>query len=133
MKMILISLLCAALGGIALAHGPVELGPNKGRIVEFSKDETMHGEITIKDGKFFIALLDKDMKPVALDKQTLAVTGGSRAKPMKLEVVKKDGSFVVPLVADGEWIILQYKNDDSAEPIVARVQYEKDAFIGHEH
>jgi len=133
MKKALITLLFAALSGIAFAHGPVELGPNKGRIVEFSKNETMHGEILIKDGKFLIAVLDKDMKPVKLEAQTLTATGGSRDEPKKLEVTKKDDQFVLPVVNEGEWLILQFKEKEGAETITARVQYEKDAFFGHKH
>jgi hypothetical protein len=127
------TLLFAALSGVAFAHGPVELGPNKGRIVEFSKNETMHGEITIKEGKFLIALLDKDMKPVKLEAQTLVATGGSRTEPKKIEVTKKDDQFVLPLVKEGEWLILQFKEKEGTESITARVQYEKDAFFGHKH
>ena len=46
----------------AAAHEGVELGPNKGRILEFSKNETLHGEVTLHQGQFRIAVLDKDMK-----------------------------------------------------------------------
>ena len=67
MKTNLASLLTTfALAASALAHGDVELGPNGGRLLEFSKNESMHGEVTLKDGKFHIAILDKDQKPVAL-------------------------------------------------------------------
>ena len=45
----------------ALGHGGVELGPNGGRILEFSKDETLHGEVLLKDGQFTVTLLDKDL------------------------------------------------------------------------
>jgi hypothetical protein len=133
MKKALMTLLFAALSGLAFAHGPVELGPNKGRILEFSKNESMHGEVTIKDGNFLIALLDKDMKPVKIEAQSLTATGGTREKPKKIEVTKKEDKFVLPMVKEGEWLILQFKEKDSAEPITARVQYEKDAFFGHKH
>ena len=49
----------------ALGHGGVELGPNGGRVVEFSKDESLHGEVTLKDGRFHVAILDKALKPLA--------------------------------------------------------------------
>jgi hypothetical protein len=133
MKKALMTLLFAVLSGLAFAHGPVELGPNKGRILEFSKNESMHGEVTIKDGSFLIALLDKDMKPVKIEAQSLTATAGTREAPKKIEVAKKDDKFVLPLVKEGEWLILQFKEKDSAEPITARVQYEKDAFFGHKH
>ena len=108
----------------AFAHGDVELGPNGGRILEFSKNETMHGEVTLKGDKFQIALLDKDMKPVALGEQTLTATGGPSGKAEKLAVEKADGKFVVPVVKSGEWLIVQYKDDAKAKAITARVQYD---------
>jgi hypothetical protein len=105
-------------------HGNVELGPNGGRILEFSKNETMHGEVTVKDGKFHIAVLDKDLKPVALGEQIVTATGGATGKPEKLTVEKSGDRFVVPSVKAGEWLILQYKENAKAKAITARVQYD---------
>jgi hypothetical protein len=125
MKIQLLTLLSSlALTAAALAHGEVELGPNGGRILEFSKNETMHGEVIVKDGKFIVALLDKDMKPVVLEAQELTATSGDKAKPEKLTVEKKDGKFVVPTVKEGEWIIFQYREAAKAKPITARLQYD---------
>ncbi len=125
MKKQLLTLLSSlALTAAALAHGEIELGPNGGRILEFSKNETMHGEVTLQGGKFHIALLDKDMKPVALGEQTLTATGGASGKPEKLAVEKADGKFVVPVVKKGEWLILQYKDGAKAKAITARLQYD---------
>jgi uncharacterized glyoxalase superfamily protein PhnB len=122
MKTKLITLL-SLLTAVAFAHEGVELGPNKGRILEFSKDETMHGEVIVKGDKFHIALLDKDMKPVALTEQTLTATTGDRDKPVKLTVEKDAKGFVVPLVKAGEWLILQYKNTPKAKAVTARLEY----------
>ncbi len=108
----------------AFAHGEVEVGPNGGRILEFSKDETMHGEVIVKDGKFQIAVLDKVMKPVALGQQVLTATSADRANPAKLNVEIKDGKFVVPTVKEGEWIVFQYRESAKAKPITARLQYD---------
>lgn len=128
MKKQLLTLLSSlALTTAAFAHGEVEIGPNGGRILEFSKNESMHGEVTVKDGKFQIAVLDKDMKPVALEAQELTATSGDRAKPEKLTVEKKDGKFVVPTVKEGEWIIFQYKETAKTKPITARLQYDTNA------
>src|SRR5436190_9330470 len=102
MKTTLASLLTTfALAASALAHGDVELGPNGGRILEFSKNESMHGEVSMKEGKFHIAVLDKDMKPVALAEQTLTASGGPSGKAAKLEVTKEGDHFVVPAVKKG--------------------------------
>jgi hypothetical protein len=76
-------MLLAAISPV-LAHEGIELGPNKGRILELSTDESLHAEITEKDGKITVALLDHDMKPVKLDKQELTATGGTRQAPEKL-------------------------------------------------
>jgi hypothetical protein len=35
----------------------------------------------VKDGKFHVALLDWELKPVGLSEQTLTATSGYRAKP----------------------------------------------------
>jgi len=118
-KLILLSLIAS----ITFGHEGVELGPNKGRILEFSKNETMHGEVTVKGDKFHIALLDKDMKPVAMAEQTLTATTGERDKPTKLTVEKDAKGFVVPVVKAGEWLILQYKDSAKAKAITARLEY----------
>ncbi|HCN79219.1 MAG TPA: hypothetical protein DIT13_18805, partial [Verrucomicrobiales bacterium] len=83
-----LSLLVTLITSLAFSHEGVELGPNGGRIVEFSNNETLHGEVTVKGGTIHIAVLGKDMKPVAMDKQSLTATTGDRAKPVKLEVTK---------------------------------------------
>lgn len=120
------SLFLIATSSFLLAHGGVELGPNKGRILEFSKNETMHGEVTVKDGKFHIALLDKDMKPVTVENQSLVAMTGDRDKPTKLEVSKDAKGFTVPLVAAGQWLIVQYKDSADSKAITARMHYETD-------
>ena len=122
MKTKLITLL-SLLTAVAFAHEGVELGPNKGRILEFSKNETMHGEVTVKGDKFHIALLDKDKKPVAMAEQTLTATTGERDKPVKLVVEKDAKGFVVPVVKAGEWLILQYKDTPKAKAVTARLEY----------
>ena len=125
MKKQLLTLLSSiALTAAALAHAGIEVGPNGGRILEFSKDETMHGELTVKDGKFHVAVLDKDMKPVAISAQALAASGGPSGKAAKLAVEKSGNHFVVPVIQSGEWLILQYKEDSKAKAITARVQYD---------
>ncbi|MCX8511673.1 MAG: hypothetical protein ORN83_07935 [Chthoniobacteraceae bacterium] len=123
-KHILTYLSSLILSASALAHGNVELGPNGGRILEFSKNESMHGEVIFKDNQFHIALLDKDMKPAALADQELTATSGERAKPEKLVVEKKDGKFIVPAVKAGDWIIFQYKENAKTKAITARLQYD---------
>jgi len=109
----------------AFAHEGVELGPKGGRILEFSKNETIHGELLVKDGKFQIEVLDKDMKPVALGEQQLTATSGDRAKPEKLAVEVKDGKyFTGPMVKDGEWIIFQFRDSAKGKSVTARVEYD---------
>jgi len=108
----------------AFGHAGIELGPNKGRILEFSSDETIHGEVTQKDGKLHVAVLDKDMKPMAVDAQTLTATAGTRQKPVKLDVTKDNKGFTLPAPGAGEWVIIQFKSDGDAKTITARLHYD---------
>ncbi len=124
MKTRLLTLLIALTASFAFGHGGVELGPNGGRILEFSKNETMHGEVTVKDGKFQIAVLDKDMKPVAVAAQVLTATTGTGAKPEKLTVEKTATGFTLPLVKEGSVLVVQFRESDTAKPITARLTYD---------
>ena len=119
----------ARLGSLAIttaafAHGDIEIGPNGGRILEFSKNQTVHGEVILKGGKFQIAVLDKDMKPVALAEQTLTASGGPTGKAEKLAVEKTGDRFVLPLLKSGDWLIVQFKENAKAKAVTARLQYD---------
>src|SRR5688572_18992051 len=46
----------------AFGHSDNESGPNGGRILEFSKNQSLHGEVTLTNGMFHVAVLDKNMK-----------------------------------------------------------------------
>jgi hypothetical protein len=125
MKTKLTTIILALTAGFALAHEGIELGPNKGRILEFSSDETMHGEVTEKEGKLHIALLDKDMKTVLVEGESLTATAGTRQAPLKLEVAKDSKSgFIIPAPKEGEWIIMQFKRSGSDKTITARLLYD---------
>jgi hypothetical protein len=124
MKKTLTTLFLVLSASFAFGHGDIELGPNKGRILEFSTNESMHGEVTLKDGKLHIAVLDKDMKPVKVEAQSLTATAGTREKPAKLEVAKDEKGFTLPAPKDGEWLIVQYKENPAAKPITARLHYD---------
>jgi hypothetical protein len=124
MKTKLTTILLAITSSLAFGHGDIELGPNKGRILEFSANESMHGEVTQKDGQLHIAVLDKDMKPVKVEAQSLTATGGTREKPVKLEVTKSESGFTVAAPQNGEWLILQFKETASAKPVTARLHYD---------
>ncbi len=124
MKTKLTSLILALTAGFALAHEGIELGPNKGRILEFSTDETMHGEVTEKGGKLHIALLDKDMKPVKPEAHSVTATAGTRQAPVKLEITKDESGFTVPAPKEGEWLIMQYKETEAGKTITARLLYD---------
>jgi hypothetical protein len=124
MKTKLTAIVLALTASFAFGHGEIELGPNKGRILEFSTNETMHGEVTEKDGKLHIALLDKDMKPIKVDAQSLAATAGTRQAPVKIDVTKGEASFAIAAPTAGEWIIIQYKENSDAKTITARLHYD---------
>ncbi len=123
MKTKITAILLSLTAGFAFGHGDIELGPNKGRILEFSTNETMHGEVTDKDGKLHIAVLDKDMKPVMIAAQEMAATAGTREAPVKLTVEKTDKGFVMPAPPAGQWIIVQYKETADAKAVIARLHY----------
>lgn len=124
MKTKLTTAILTLTASLTFGHGDIELGPNKGRILEFSNDETMHGEVTEKDGKLHIALLDKDMKPVKVQEQSLTVTAGTRQAPVKSEVSKTETGFVIPSTGSGEWLIIQYKENESSKVITARLHFD---------
>ncbi|MBL9116408.1 MAG: hypothetical protein JNJ83_15480 [Verrucomicrobiaceae bacterium] len=116
-------LVITLISSFAFAHQGVELGPNGGRILEFSKNETMHGEVTVKGDQFHIALLDKDMKQVTLAEQTLTATGGTREQPVKIAVTRTEKGFSLPTIKPGEWLILQFRDTPTAKAITARFNY----------
>lgn len=116
----------ALTASLAFGHGGVELGPNGGRILELSKNESMHAEVTLKDGKFHLALLDKEMKPVVVKDQSVTATGGTRQKPEPLTVEKSAAGFVVPAVQPGQWLIIQFKENEKAKAVTARLEYNTD-------
>lgn len=113
------------LSGALHAHEGIELGPNGGRIVEFSKDESLHGEVTLKDGHFQVRLLDKDLKPVALRERSLTVAGGDRGNPQRPMVEKRDDHFVFrALEGESYPLVLQLRADAGAKPITARFTFD---------
>jgi hypothetical protein len=124
MKTKLTTAILTLTASLAFGHGDIELGPNKGRILEFSSDETMHGEVTEKDGKLHIALLDKDMKPVKVQDQSLTATAGTRQAPVKSEVTKTENGFMISPTQPGEWLIIQYKESGSTKVVTARLHYD---------
>lgn len=124
MKTKLTTIIIALTAGLALAHEGIELGPNKGRILEFSTNESMHGEVTEKDGKLHIALLDKDMKLVKPDSHSITATAGTRDKPIKMEITRDDTGFTLAAPNAGDWIILQYKEAADSKTITARLHYD---------
>lgn len=123
MKLHTLVLAISLFTGTAIAHEGIELGPNKGRILELSDNETMHAEVTEKEGKLHIALLDKDMKPVAIAAQEITATAGTREAPEKLTIEKSDKGFLLPAPPTGQWIIVQYKESAEAKAVIARLHY----------
>ena len=74
-------------------------GPNGGHVVESKAGFTL--EVTVdKERKARIIFLDKDMKPVALDAQTITGIAGERSAPTKLAFAKGTDADVNVLIAD---------------------------------
>lgn len=124
MKSKLIALLLALSAPLAFSHGGVELGPNGGRLLELSKNESLHGEVTLKGDKFHVALLGKDMKPVEMKDAVVTVTAGDRSNPKKLEVEKAGDHYTFPAVKAGEWVIVQIKENAKAKAVTARFEFD---------
>ena len=124
MKKTLTTTLLALTAGLAFGHEGIELGPNKGRIIELSSDESLHGEVLEKDGKLHITLSDKDMKPMKIEAQTLTAISGQRNNPTKLEVTVQGEAFTLATPTAGDWLILQFKASADAKAITARLHYD---------
>lgn len=124
MNTTLAALLLAVTATVAFGHADIEIGPEGGRILEFSKDESMHGEVIEKGGKLHVRLLDKEMKRVAIKDQTLTATSGDRANPEKLAVEKHSDHFLLPAVKEGQWLIFQYRESAKGKPVTARFEYD---------
>ena len=109
----------------AFAHSENEIGPHGGRILEFSKNQSVHGEVVLTNGVFQVVLLDKDMKPMPLKEQSLVVTGGSRSDPQKPKIEKTADRFVFPKLAGETYLLVfQFKENSSAKAVTARFQYD---------
>lgn len=80
-------------------HG--KKGPNGGHVVESKAGFTL--EVTVdKDRKARIIFLDKEMKPVALEAQSITGIAGERSAPTKLAFAKgadKDANVLISDVA----------------------------------
>lgn len=136
MKASLLTLAAVLLLGVtrAHAHGGVALGPNGGRLLEFSENETLHGEVTLTNGFFHVALLDKALKPVELQEQSLTVTGGDRQKPEKPEVRREGNRFVFPaLKGDDYLLVLRFKATPQARAVTARFEFDATTCSGCQH
>lgn len=119
-------ILFAAITGFATAHSSVELGPAQGRILEFSNNETVHGEVTETQGTMHVILRDHEMKTIPITTQSLTVIGGTRQQPEKVTVTQTGNGFSFPTPASGQWLIFQFKPNDQTKPITARLHYNTD-------
>ena len=112
--------------GQIFGHSDKEIGPDGGRILEFSTNQTVHGEVTLTNGTFFVAVLDKEMRRLPLKEQSLVVTGGTRSNPEKPKVEKSGDHFTFPaLKGDSYMLVFQFKEEPTARPIIARFEFDK--------
>lgn len=117
----------ALLAVSALAHEAVTIGPNGGRVIYLDSTTTPNAEIIVnKEGKAEIALLDKDRKPIAIDKQTVVVNAGPRGSAKKLTTEVKDGKFVTDKVPAGApyFIVIQLRETADSKPMTLRLNYD---------
>ncbi len=123
------SLLTLALGLLlaarALAHGDFELGPNGGRWLDFSENQTLFGEVTLTNGVFRVALFDRAKQPVAVTDQVLTVTGGDRNRPSRPEVKKEGTGFSFPALKGDKYpLVLQLRPQPGMRPVTARFTFD---------
>jgi len=126
MKSNLIVLLTLALGLFtANAHERITVGPGGGRLAFLDSTTTPSAEFNVKDGKVHVTLLDKDLKPIALAGQTLAVTAGERGNAGKLKVTTDGNDFVAAMPeGDDYWCVFRLKESKSAKARTFRVHYQ---------
>lgn len=106
----------------------VNQGPNKGHVIQSKGGFII--EVTVdKERKARILFLDKDMKPVALEAQTINGIAGERSAPTKLAFAKgadKDANVLISDVAlpDGAHvpIILTVKTTPDGKAVTERFE-----------
>lgn len=109
----------------SFGHGGAPLGPQGGRLLDFSKDQSIRGEVTLVDGMFRVALLDKNLKPIELNGQVLTVSGGDRRKPEKPVVRQEGGRFVFAALKGDEYpLVLQFKPARDGKTVTAKFTYD---------
>jgi hypothetical protein len=133
MKRIIAFIAFALTSTLAIAGPDIEFGPNKGRIVELSADKSVRGEVTLKEGKLHVALLDKASKPVEIADRVMEVSAGTRQKIEKVKVTKTGKGFSFPEVTKGQTLVIQLKDNAEAKPFTARVVYDGHFFQPHSH
>jgi hypothetical protein len=101
-------------------------GPNGGHVIESKAGFTLEVAID-KERKARIIFLDNEMKPVALDTQTITGIAGERSAPTKLAFAKGRNADANVLIADkalpaGEHVpmILMIKTSPDAKPATER-------------
>ena len=87
---------------------------------------TPNAEFTVKDNKVHIELLDANRKTIPLDKQSLNLTAGTRAKSVKLDAGKEGNKFVAGPLPEGKdyYIIFQLKEKKIGKKLTFRVRYD---------
>lgn len=117
--------LALSFAGTAMAAEPVELGPKGGRLLALNPERSGYAEVTSENNSFYIELLDRDLKPVVIDQQTLTAVGGERRSPQRLPVETRDNRFVTPVPAGEEvWMLLQIKPSAGARKFRVRFHHD---------
>lgn len=80
-------------------HEDVKKGPNGGFLVESKEGFTLEVSVD-KERKARVVFLDKELKAVALEAQTITGTAGERSAPVKLTFAKRKDKDAGVLVSD---------------------------------
>jgi hypothetical protein len=125
MKRLCSLLLAFCASATAFAHGDVELGPNKGRLLQVTPDKKVWAEATLRGDAFHLALLDEAKQPLPVGAATLTALTADRRNPQTLAVTTvADGFTVAKPAGEKFFLILSYKAAPEAKSAVFRLPYD---------
>jgi len=102
-------------------HDKKIAGPNGGKLITTVKPRLEF--FVTKDRKVKITAVDDHNKPIALDEQSVKVSGGSRFLPTRLKFENKDGALISSnSLPEGKAlpVVVQIKNSPKSKTVIAK-------------
>jgi hypothetical protein len=108
----------------AFAHGDNKIGPNGGRLIQFSDKNPIRAEFVMKGEQFIITLFDHvTKKEIPVTGQQLTITHKEANKKLAPEL--KAGKWTVSKPAgDDFWLIVQLRENTGAKSMTGRLHYD---------